>query len=329
MTKVQPSYRSLVHTPAELADEYVKWAENLQDAPGVSFGLESIDEVVIPFHPGDMIVVCGRPGHGKTSIMAYLARAEATRIQERDAVDREAIIYVTWEQVAEELESVFQQNAVYSASDLAWGKVKIEDVRKQVISRAGLPIWIVGESLARSGRRTPRMTTNIVFEAIASIAEDFNGVQPVLLLLDYIQLIPVQNARERIQQVSEAAHLVKELAKRVKCPIVVGAQARRDVDDRDWRVPGLRDVQWASAIEQTCDKFFGVWRPYITQPRGRDGAVLPIKVAGKNFEVTENLLVLQLLKQRFEQGRHTWTLYFDPELLKLAEMERNLDDARF
>ena len=69
-------YRQLVHSPAELAAEHVAWAKHLKDAPGIPFGIPAVDAKVIPFHPGDMVVFVARPGHGKTSFLAYLARGK-------------------------------------------------------------------------------------------------------------------------------------------------------------------------------------------------------------------------------------------------------------
>jgi len=32
-------------------------------------------------------------------------------------------------------------------------------------------------------------------------------------------------------------------------------------------------------------------------------------------------LIMRMLKQRFDRGRYTWAMYFNPALLRLAEME--------
>ena len=90
-------FRALVHTPAELAAEYVAWAERIKRDPGITFGVQAIDKMVIPMRPGELISLIARPGHGKTSLLAYFAREHARRIMERDKVESEAVVYVTWE----------------------------------------------------------------------------------------------------------------------------------------------------------------------------------------------------------------------------------------
>jgi len=312
---MQTDIRQIVHTPAELALEHVNWAEQLKDVPGVPFGIPDVDKRVIPFHPGDMVTFVARPGHGKTSILAYLARAEAKRIVARGKMETECVIYVTWEQVTEEINAVLAASGEYTTSDIAWGRVDLDLVRKEAIGRVNLPIWIIGDSLARTNSQSPRMYPDAVFGAIESIKDDF-GIKPTLLLFDYIQLIPIPSQADRMKQVTEAAHRCKELAKRVGCPAAVAVQARREVDSRDYKAPGLWDAQWASSIEQTADKYFSLWRPWLTEDR--DGTV---EIDGVAFPVTKELLILSMLKQRFENGRWTWALHFQPQYLELCSLE--------
>ena len=322
--KVKGTSRELVHTPAELAAEFVAWAEDRRYQEGVPWGIPVVDAKVIPFHPGDMVILCGRPGHGKSSLLAYLARAEAKRIQQRGT--DEVVVYVTFEQVVEELEAVFQCGGSYTASDLAWGRARIEDVRAAARDRASLPVFVIGDSLSRTDSRSPRMYPEVVFDAIESLKVDF-GVIPSLVCVDYIQLVPIPRQADRQKQVMEAAHQVKELAKRIGCPAVVAVQARRDVDGQQIKIPGLSSGQWSSDIEQACDKFFGLWRPWLTEPhfdeKGRQAAVT---LDGLDYPVTQELLVMQMLKQRFENGRWTWALRFQPQYLKLCALETDIEE---
>ena len=316
--------RILVHTPAELMSGFVRWAEMAQSDPGVPFGLPSVDKRMIPMKPGELISLLGRPGDGKTSIMAYLARQEAERIKERGAVGREAVVYVTWEQSAEELTAFFMTGSDYSISDVAWGRANLETIRRDAAKGAGNPLWVIGHGIGRAGQKAPRMTPDVVMAAIESMEQDFDGIRPTLLLFDYLQLIPIPNARERVQQVTEVPIRIKELALRIGVPAVAGVQAGRQVDDRQIKLAEMRDAQWASSIEQTSDKVFSMWRP----ARIEDLGSMITADSGKQYTVTETLFFLRMLKQRGDQGRFTFALHFDPAYLKLAELEtRVLSDV--
>lgn len=310
--------RALVHTPAEVGDAYLRWAEHIEASRGITWGVSCIDEKVIPMRAGELISIISRPGHAKTSLMARMARIEADRI--RDDYDRqpypEAVVYCTWEQSVEELNAMFQAEGEYTISDIAWKRVPIEVIRRQSVKRASIPIWVIGHGIGRAHHKAPRLTPDTVLAAIESMEEDF-GVKPRLMLFDYLQLIPSTSHSDRVQKVTEMPIKIKELALRIGCPALCGVQAARRVDDRNDKVPEMQDAQWASSIEQTCDKIFASCRPIQYEPGGG-----LINVAGYgDVNISEKLLILRLLKQRGDAGRYTWLMYFDPATLKLAEME--------
>ena len=241
--KNRDNFDILVNSPAELSAAYASWYKQTLTNPGIPWGIPAIDKYVIPMRPGDLVGLVARPGHGKSSLMAYLARAEAKRIVERGKAGEEVIVYVTWESSAEEVETFFLSDGRWSASDIAWGRVPYEDIARRLVKRAQFPVWTIGHSIAKAGRPMPRMTLPAVLGAIESMQADY-GIRPVLLLFDYLQLIPVANARNRIEQVLEAPPLIKELAMRVGVPAVCGVQASRQVDERKWKVPQPYDCQW-------------------------------------------------------------------------------------
>lgn len=307
----------LVHSPADLARDHVLWAENIQQSPGVPWGIPSVDEKVIPMRPGNLTCIMGRPGDGKSTLLAYLARTEAKRIVERGTQDKECVVFVTWEQCAEELYAMFQANDHYSATDIAWGRVDLDEVRRRAVKGASLPVWIIGHSISRAESNKPRMFTSVVLEAIRSIKKDY-GIKPTLLCFDYLQLVPVQHAKNRVQQVSEAPTLIKELGQMLGVPAVAAVQAKQEVDSRKIKIAALNDCQWASAIGQTADKLFSLWRPIRTEPE-----LSLVEIPGlKSVIVNKTTLILRMLKQRGDQGQFTWALHFAPQYLRLAEMER-------
>jgi len=315
--------RKLVHTPAEMATELIQWAEEIKNNPGITFGIDAIDEVVMPMRPGNLICFIGRPGHAKTSLLVYLARQEARRIRNRGTQNSEAVIYTTWEQTSEELTAMLMADQDIDFTDISWGRADLEQLKAKSIKAGQVPVWIIGHGISRISQKIPRMTPELVLAAIESMKEDF-GITPTLMLFDYLQLIPTRTARDRVQQVTEMPILLKELAMRVGAPAVAAVQASREVDLRERKIPEARDAQWSSAIEQTSDRIFSTWRPHLTE---KEGSI--IEIDDHSYTVTDNLLVIRLLKQRGDRGRHTWGMYFNPALLKLAEMEMNVPEPEW
>lgn len=315
ITKRETARKFFVHDPATLSASYVNWAERLQTEPGVDYGC-ILDKYIVPLHPGDLMAVVARPGHGKSSWMAYMARKTAHDIIKRKVKD-EVVVYVTWEQTVEEVEAFFQSGSDYTSSDVAWGRVPMETVRRKAIQRPHLPIWVYGESKRHEGIRRPRMTVDYVYESIESMREE-HGKRPVLMCMDYIQIMPTDGAKEKLTQVDQAINDAKQLAMRMGLPIIVGVQARREVDSYKNPIPTLSDAQWSSSIEQVADKQIAIWRPIKTH----DPAEEPfIKIAGTEYTNDENLFVIKLLKQRFERGYGVWAVRFRPETLEVNDYD--------
>ena len=319
----QDNYRQLVHTPPEIADEYLRHLEfrqkMIREGRGVTWGVKSVDAKIIPMIPGDLIGIIARPGHGKSTLAAYLAKRKAREIVTAKEAEK-CVVYVSTEQPVEEVENYFYaENGTYTVSDLAWGRFDIEDIRRDMMRRIELPMLTIGRSLCRRKRNLPDLTMETIYRAIASIESEF-GLTPALVVIDYIQKISLSRYKDRTQQVTEAVMGAKPLAGDIGAPIVMCVQASREVDSYKAKIPHPSDCQHASAIEQESDKLFGIWRPWLTETEYRDQTR---SFNGKDLKITPYLFIMKTLKQRWDDAGHVFNLHFDPAAVKLADQELN------
>lgn len=308
-------FRTLIHTPNDCGHEFIEYHRDVMGLAGIETGLASVDKVMIPMKPGDVIGVIARPGHGKSTLMAYLTRKIARDLLRQNR-ENESAVYISYEQSIEEIEAYFQlpDELDYNLTDISRGRIAIDTLIKNSTGRADLPVWMLGNSITRR-KVTPRMTFDKVVESLNYMEREWNQ-KPALIAIDYVQIIPIEKSAERVTQVTEAIMSTKELAKRFGCPILIGVQARREVDERKSKLPTAGDCQWASAIEQVADKLFSLWRPILTE---EEGAIVG-KLNGSPVLATPTLLVAKLIKQRFGPAGHVFNLYFAPEYLRLEEM---------
>jgi replicative DNA helicase len=145
------------------------------------------------------------------------------------------------------------------------------------------------------------------------------GIRPKLIVLDYIQKVPVARGMDRTTAVTEATYQATELASRVGCPLLIGVQATRETDSKSTPIPDLSSAQWSSAIEQEADKQFGLWRPRKTHNPNNHPT---ITVDGTEYANDKNLLVIKLAKQRFGEGYGVWAVHFEPETLRLTDYQK-------
>jgi len=104
----------------------------------------------------------------------------------------------------------------------------------------------------------------------------------------------------------------------MRCPVVVGTQAKRETYSAAWGVPGVADSLESSNLEHTADAVLGVWMPKTGHELG---TVISQKGGGKSLEVTENLLILKVLKQRMGPAGNWWALFVDASRNFIGEME--------
>lgn len=304
-------YHHFLHKPDDQAAEFLAWAQDVRDSPGIPFDVPDLDAKVLPLRKGTETVLLGRPGMCKTTLLLSLAMAESNRIVERGKWDSECVVFVSYEQTAEELSAVLQNDV--PMEDLLRGKAEQRAIERAAIPMVRRGLWFIGHGLGRLDPNAPRLTPETVYRTMQVIQEEYHR-QINLLCFDYLQIVPVQHARDRIQQVTEIPIRVKELAQRIGCPVVLAAQAGREVDHLSPPIPRMTDCQWSSSIEQTADLVLALWRPYNTHG---PGPLVKVSDAFPPISITDKLLVMKMLKQRFKAGHYVWPLWFDPETLAL------------
>ena len=310
-----------IHTPQRASNGYVKLATDLTEGRGVKFGF-NIDNSIIPARPGKVFDIIARPGHGKTSMMLAMAVNEAREIVRRGEENETYVGFVTWETPVEELDAFLQDMPGYSVTDLAWGRVPVPEIRKNSIKRVNLPVWLFGMSLYNSTFRSPPFTVERLYDSIEHIQKKY-GKKPSALFLDYIQRIPVPNERERYMQVTSATHLVRTLSVEAKTPIILGVQANQRVDDKGSPYPSMRDAEWSAAITQDADTVVSLWRPVRTHNKAENEY---IKIDGRYYRNDDKLMVMKLLKQRWESGTGTFVADMDMSTLQISDAVPSVGD---
>ena len=297
----------LVAGPDLRAKQFAQVYKKKQANPGLSWGIPEIDKVVLPMRPGDMVSIIARPGHAKTAMLAWKTRQEANRILS-EGIENAGVIVCSWETTNEEYVAYMLSDEIATVDRIARATVPYGDMVRRATENARLPIYFIGRSQFNAGFKTPRMTLDVVENAIELLYEQYN-VRPTLLVMDYLQIIPVPGVTNKTEQVETTTPWVKQMAMTIMAPVLIAAQAGRQVDSYDIKIPHSDDCQHSSAIEQASDKLFGQWRPSITEEPGSD----PIEVYPGKFvdPANKNLLIFKMLKQRDSDGVFTWALDFD------------------
>ncbi len=325
---------TLIYTSADLSTQHVQYQAEIQSKPGLTWGIPSIDQHVLPMRGGNVALIVARPGHAKTATLSYLALTESTRIIERGKQDEEVVVFVTLENAVDDIYAALMaaRSNAYTASDYYWGRVDLGVVEQNATQRGVLPLNMIGLSTMRQTEEVLNLDT--IFECVEAIStgRDSAGTRVpqrkvTLLLIDYLQLIEVPGAHDKVDTVGRAIVGCKKLGIKYNVPSFLAAQASRDVDSYNVKIPMEKDVQWSSSGEQAADKVFGLWMPWKTEPvhNLRDGQIPTVNVYGRDYPISPRTLFVEMRKQRGEAARRLWCMDIRPELLTLADGERDID----
>lgn len=316
----------LVFSPQQIGSQSIALLTERKDArqPGVETGIGTLDNWFLPMRPGEMIGVLGFTSNGKSSLMSWIARQHAAKIRKRQDGSKGIVLSVTWEQSVEEQGVVdIAQIAGINVSSLMRGDGSIDwnEVTRASVRRSQIPWWWIGHSVLDNSKR-PRMDMETLREVIDRLV-DREGLVIELLVLDYLQRIPGRKAiRERRERFVDIVDDVKDLALSVGAPVMLGSQAGRQVKDRAWQMPLIDDAQETSNFEQSCDKMLACFYPKTSNPVGTT-----ISDGGSEYQVTDNLFIVGLLKQKFGPANINVPLHLDPARNIITPMERvNLND---
>jgi len=306
-----------LRTPAESAKQFVEYVKWTGQGHKLDYGC-ILNKYLTPPLPGDYITIMARPGHKKTTFMVSLAKRYARQII-KEGAGTDVVIYATWDEAVENIEAYLHAGlGDFNASDVAWGRVSPDQAITASVKRVGqiYPLWVWGVSIMDNARSKPPFTADWLFDTVQALRHEFR-LTVRALFLDYLQIIPVPNEDSRTQQVTAASKAAKSLAKEIGCPVFAGVQAGRTADTRSDQIPAWSDAQHASAIEQDSTKQLALASPVKFSKAGEI-----IEIGNYSYEVTDDLTIVRILKQRGDRGAGTFGIDINPATLEIADAPR-------
>lgn len=313
----------IIYTPAEVSSIGTQYLQDRKSGKGkgIPVGLASFDKDFLPLLPGELTSIIARPGNGKTGFMMRWARHRAQTLVDTKQENR-LVIYATWEQSIEELHAFdVAASSHISITDMARGDITDDNwplILNGSLERISRPVWYIGHSMERRKKR-PHITVSDLAQALQQIeAWDNERYIIDMVFVDYLQRIPFEGRVEsKTIGLDDVLNRLKDGALSFGCPVVVGVQARREVDIRDRPIPLMDDGQWTSAIEQVSDKIISLVRPRKYRQEGEQFG------EGENGIVVqgENQLLIALLKQKMGVANKVYWSMFNPIYNQLDEAE--------
>lgn len=260
-----------------------------QAEEGVFTPWSTLNEMTGGFRPGQLVIVAGRPGDGKTVCAVQLAMLAARR--------RRAAVLFSLEMTKAEI----WKRILSAESEVSFGRInfqRLNDAERAEITRAAAAVASWPLFIDDDPNRTVR--------AISAALRKHRMTRPLdLVVIDYMQLLTPGSRREnRTQEITEISRGLKLLAKDMGVPVVVLSQLSRD-SEKGNRRPELSDLRDSGSIEQDADIVLMLYR----EPKEREAAI---------NEKRPSKIELLVRKQR-NGPTGSMTLMFDPRVMSMMD----------
>lgn len=261
---------------------------NGKQAMGLEFGLPDLDKIIRGLRPGNLAVIAGRPGSGKTVLGVNLAMYNAIR------KGKKALIF-SLEMSSAEL----AKRALSAESGIPQTHIETGDAlnHEDMIQSVTLAVSRLSDSGVRMCDKG-----GLTLSRILSIARFQHRADPLdLIIIDYLGLInsdPGSRHQNRNQELGAVSRSLKALAKELNIPIVALAQLNRSIESRGETRPRMSDLRDSGEIEQDADVIIMAHRD--SKPERGEIGITDIEVVKCRHATTgHTVLSLQGDKARF------------------------------
>ncbi len=217
---------------------------------GVPTGLIDLDRILGSLIEGNVYIVAGRPGQGKTGLLLTIAKHAAQRNKKRVGIFS---LEMSRQQVAQRL--IAQES-----------EVDLQRIIQGKLLETEWPLYTHGVEIISELPIVINDLSSININQIRQTARKIKANGGLdLIIVDYIQLAGGDGGKyqNRELEVSSVSRGLKYLARELNVPILAAAQLSRAVEQRSVKTPIMSDLRESGSLENDAYAIIFIHAPEI------------------------------------------------------------------
>jgi replicative DNA helicase len=253
---------------------------------GVPTGFKELDELTNGFHPGQLIIVAGRPAMGKSTVGLDILRAASIKHGQTGAMFSLEMgrSEITMRLLSAEARILLSHLRTGQMTDDDWNRLarKMGEIAEAPLFIDDSPNLSMMEIRAKTRRLKQRHDLKVV-------------------VVDYLQLMSSpRRVENRQQEVAEISRSLKLLAKELEVPVIAISQLNRGPEQRADKRPQMADLRESGSLEQDADMVILLHREdFYERESPRAGEADMIVAKHRNGPTKEVVVLSQLHYSRF------------------------------
>ena len=243
------------HSSAAKAVEKIESAiKHGEQENGIPSGFPALDEITSGFREGQLIVLCGRPGMGKTSLALDICAHSSSSKPNCSRTSYFFSLEMSTEEISARLLSKLSN---VNLKNLRTTDISNSDLKQLRIAALNLldHKLVIDDS--------PQLSPASIKARITE-REVLYDEKPDIIFVDYLQLMaPDQKQNSREREVAGMSRDLKLLARELNMPVVVMSQLNRELEKRPNRRPIMADIRESGAVEQDADIIIALYQPFL------------------------------------------------------------------
>ncbi|MCC2644497.1 MAG: replicative helicase [Burkholderiales bacterium] len=264
--------------------------EDKNAVTGIATHYTQLDDMTSGLQRGELIIIAGRPGMGKTSFALNIGENVALKNKLPVAVFS---LEMTGEQLVQRLLS---SAARVDQTSLKRGDLTYDDMDKLYLAMGDLkhaPLYI---------NESPGINVIDLRARVRRLKDQLGDLG--LIVIDYVQIMSGLGGGKntnRAQEIADISRSLKALALELSVPIILLSQLNREVESRQDKRPNIADLRESGALEQDADIILLLYRDSYYDQESKEGNLAEINIA-KNRSGSTGVVKLAFLNKftRFE-----------------------------